>query len=303
MKDKQGSRTALASHFPHSERNVFRDGIQFTAARTEFPPDLIEKDYFCSLILRELYKLDGHELVFKGGTSLNKVHAGFYRLSEDLDFSVSISINANRPARRRLIEPAKNLLITVIGLISEIRLRRALTGSNESTQYNAEVEYQSCLSSMPGLIRMEIGLREPVLKETTIAAARTLVLDPFRELPWLEPFDVRVLDIQEAYAEKMRAALSRNTPAIRDLFDIDFAIKEKRIDFFDPIFQELVLKKLSIPGNGKPTLDTNRKSQMLSQVETELRPVLRPKDFELFEFEKAWSNLVFLGEKIQNSAR
>ena len=38
-------------------------------------------------------------LTFKGGTSLNKIHAGFYRLSEDLDFSISMPVDSARSDR------------------------------------------------------------------------------------------------------------------------------------------------------------------------------------------------------------
>ena len=53
--------------------------------------------------------------------------------------------------------------------------------------------------------------------------ARTVLLDPFRNAAAVKPFAVRVLSAREAYAEKLRAALSRRDPAIRDFFDLDHA--------------------------------------------------------------------------------
>jgi hypothetical protein len=35
----------------HEDPALFREAIQFTAAETRFLPRLIEKDYFCSLLL------------------------------------------------------------------------------------------------------------------------------------------------------------------------------------------------------------------------------------------------------------
>jgi len=284
--------------FPHTEARTFRDAIQFTAAQTGFPPALIEKDYFCSLILREIYRANAHGLVFKGGTSLNKVHAGFYRLSEDLDFSISISSGANRAGRKATIAPVKDLLNQVVGVVAGVALKRGLVGSNQSMQYNSDLEYQSCVSPTSGFIRLEVGLREEVLRAVVASEAQTMVRDPFLDRPLVGSFEVRVLNIQEAYAEKMRAALSRNTPAIRDLFDIDFAMRAKTLDFLDPGFQGLVMKKLTVPGNGEVRLDDARKALLLQQVEAELRPVLRPEDFEKFDFQKAWSTLVALGAKM-----
>ena len=64
----------------HEDPDMFREAVNFTAAETTFLPRLIEKDYFCTLLLRYLSASDG-SLVFKGGTCLAKVYAGFYRLS------------------------------------------------------------------------------------------------------------------------------------------------------------------------------------------------------------------------------
>jgi len=72
----------------HEDVALFREAVRFTAAETRFAPRLIEKDYLCSVILRHLVPA-APALVFRGGTCLAKVHLGFYRLSEDLDFLVS----------------------------------------------------------------------------------------------------------------------------------------------------------------------------------------------------------------------
>lgn len=196
-----------------------------------------------------------------------------------------------RKKRRQAVAPVKNLLNEIVRVIPGLSIVKALVGANESTQYNSEFEYLSCVSPGAGSIQLEIGLREEVILKPIFANAKTLVFDPFRGVSLIEPFDVRTLNIQEAYAEKIRAALSRKTPAIRDLFDIDFAIREKVVDFFDPSFQNLVIKKLAIPGNEKVDLGNARKSQLVAQIETELRPVLRPRDFEKFDFDEAWNKL------------
>jgi predicted nucleotidyltransferase component of viral defense system len=84
----------------HEDVALFREALRFTAAETGFISRLIEKDYFCTLVLQYLCESDT-ALVFKGGTCLAKVHAGFYRLSEDLDFSISMSTESARSARSR----------------------------------------------------------------------------------------------------------------------------------------------------------------------------------------------------------
>ena len=89
----------------HNDTAFFTKAIAFTAARLGFIPALIEKDYFCSLVLGYLSGALNESLVFKGGTCLTKVHAGFYRLSEDLDFTMPMAIDARQSHRSRRIKP------------------------------------------------------------------------------------------------------------------------------------------------------------------------------------------------------
>jgi len=85
----------------HEDPVLFREAVNFTAAQTRYLPRLIEKDYFCTLLLHYLAAAD-KALVFKGGTCLAKVHADFYRLSEDLDFVISTPVDATRTMRSAL---------------------------------------------------------------------------------------------------------------------------------------------------------------------------------------------------------
>jgi hypothetical protein len=87
-----------------------------------------------------------HDLVFKGGTCLSKVHLGFFRLSEDLDFSISLPANATRSARSAKVRPVKTIIEQVASRIAGCSLAAPLAGANDSTQYNGELEYASMLS-------------------------------------------------------------------------------------------------------------------------------------------------------------
>ncbi len=44
----------IAGPFPHENKARFESLVGFTAAAEEFRPDLIEKDYYCSLVLDHL---------------------------------------------------------------------------------------------------------------------------------------------------------------------------------------------------------------------------------------------------------
>ena len=72
----------------HVHPKKFANALNFSAMITGFLPRLIEKDYFCTLVLGHFFASGGNELLFKGSTCLAKVHTDFYRLSEDLDFTL-----------------------------------------------------------------------------------------------------------------------------------------------------------------------------------------------------------------------
>ena len=86
--------------FPfHEDADFFREAVNYTAAETGFLPRLIEKDYFCTVLLSYFTAADS-SLVFKGGTCLSKTYGDFYRLSEDVDFVISIAPGSSRAVRR-----------------------------------------------------------------------------------------------------------------------------------------------------------------------------------------------------------
>jgi len=130
----------------HLDTGLFTSAIEYTSAQTGFTPNLIEKDYFCSVILEYLSKQSPASLVFKGGTLLAKAHAGFYRLSEDLDFTLPITAAAKRKQRSNLVKPLKSIINDIHNAIPNVTIEKELAGSNESKQYNAELNYTSVLT-------------------------------------------------------------------------------------------------------------------------------------------------------------
>jgi predicted nucleotidyltransferase component of viral defense system len=274
-----------------------RAAIEYTSAETGFLSALIEKDYYCSIILQALFTDLPHQLIFKGGTLLNKVHIGFYRLSEDLDFSISVKSSMSRKEKSNLMKPIKKLLSGLRAKFEGISSISELQGRNNSSQYNALLEYESCLYDVKGTISFEIGLREEILIPPVTLNAHTLVKNPFNDLLLIEPYSIQCLTKTEAYAEKLRAALTRAKPAIRDIFDLDYALRNQVIDFADKQLQNLAKIKLTQPELLKIDLSESKKQILRSQLEAQLRPVLREDDYQQFDFGKAWNDLKQIGEK------
>lgn len=69
-----------------------RDVINQVSAKTGLLPTAIEKDWWVSIALNAIYKLEYADyLVFKGGTSLSKAYGLIERFSEDIDLAIDRS--------------------------------------------------------------------------------------------------------------------------------------------------------------------------------------------------------------------
>ena len=95
-------------------------------------------------------------------------------------------------------------------------------------------------------------------------------------------------EADEAIAEKLRAALTRLEPAIRDFFDIDYLVSQHKINLKDQQLLQLVAEKLKVPENPPVDLSPARKDKLKTQINTELKPVLRSADFESFNLDRAF---------------
>ena len=266
--------------------DLLLQAIELTARATGFNPRLIEKDYFCSVVLEYLAASDA-ELTFKGGTSLAKIHGSFYRLSEDLDFSISSPLTASRKERSRRADRLKPVVGDIPRHLPALQIVEPLRGANESTQYNAVVGYESLLDSHVEPIGIEVGLREPTLTTPHQGSSKTMLLNPVNGRPLVDAFPVSCLSYQETMAEKLRAALTRRDVAIRDFFDVDYAVRNGALDIGDRALLDLLRRKLQVPGTAPLDVSPDRIGQLRGQLEAELRPVLREQDFAQFDLERA----------------
>jgi len=270
----------------HEDPALFREAVTYTAAETGFVPRLIEKDYFCTVLLQHLAAA-GSTLVFRGGTCLAKVHIGFYLLSEDLDFVIPTATSATRGDRSRRAESAKHAVAAVGKEVSGLRVGEALTGANASAQYNGVIAYRSLLGPQEETIKIEVSLREPLLSPAVTEQAHTLLRDPVSGTSLVAVVPLPCLSRREAMAEKLRAALSRRDVAIRDFYDVDHAVRRMGFPVLESGFVALVGKKLRMPGNGPVDVSTARLAQLRPQLDAQLKPVLRAADFAEFDLDRA----------------
>ena len=95
------------------------------AEKHKFSDRLLEKDYHLTRILHKISEKQIKDLVFKGGTCLNKCYLGFYRLSEDLDFVYNKNIKELSKRQIKLIlEALLNTLMFIMKKLSPGEMKK-----------------------------------------------------------------------------------------------------------------------------------------------------------------------------------
>jgi hypothetical protein len=186
------------------------------------------------------------------------------------------------------MEPVKSMFEKLPAAVPVVSISEAFTGHNASRQYIGSLEYDSVIVKKKGKIKIEVGIREPLLSPSESRPASTIAVNPFNGQPLLQPFRVGAMTMQEAYAEKIRAAITRKEPAIRDFFDLLHAVRKRGLNTRDPEFLSMVKAKIDVPGNEPLDLSQERKQELNRQLEGQLRPVLRRSDFGDFNLNEAF---------------
>ena len=186
------------------------------------PLHMIELDYIQSITLKHIY-LKHDSLVFKGGTSLRKIH-DLDRFSEDLDFNI-----VGKNAEEILNSGIKGLEKT--GIDAELA-----HFDDRKDVYLAKIRYRGPLYQgtklSEGTLKIDISKHKIHNKpswETIIGS-----------YPDTGTFSLKVMDLEEILAEKFRSLVQRDMP--RDLYDIWYILKkdtELDSDLLDQKFKDL----------------------------------------------------------------
>ena len=110
--------------FLHRDREQFLEAINLTEYQTGIIAQIIEKDYYVTMILRLLADRSSY-IVFKGGTSLSKCHKAIKRFSEDIDITVDtkLSQGVRKKIKYDIIDIVEELGLKILNL-DETRSRR-----------------------------------------------------------------------------------------------------------------------------------------------------------------------------------
>jgi len=213
-------------------------------------------------------------------------------MSEDLDFVIPVTTNCSRSERSHHAAGIKKHLTAIKGYEPWLRIGQTLQGANQGRQYLGSISYASVVQGTEDTIKIEVGLREPLITPPETGSARTALLDPVSGDDLVARVPTRCISQAEAFAEKIRAALTRREVAIRDFYDVDYGIMRLGLDPTTPYMVDLIRHKIAIPGNDPVNVSGPRMSSLHGQLKTRLQPILRQKDFDDFDLARA-TNTIF----------
>ena len=254
----------------HNSKEQFFNVLESVSKVSKIQADLVEKDYYVSLILKEI-ATSSNKVVFKGGTSLSKALKAINRFSEDIDISFSEHIGASR---------RKKLKYNIIAPIAE-KLGLVITNLDK-TQSDRDInnyifEYKPLCNSNAHII--------PAVKvETSLITA----VFPFQAMPignyiadyakdislkdyGLEPFMMNVQVLERTLIDKVFAICDyylaeKSRRLSRHIYDIH---KILPLINFNEQFRKLLQKvreirsSLDICPSAKPGININ---QLLKEI-------------------------------------
>lgn len=252
------------------DNDRLKDVINFIADKQGFRPAIIEKDYHLTMILNAVNERLSRDIIFKGGTLLNKVYLNYHRLSEDLDFSYRNDVDlSTRSKRSQAIATIRKKMPSFLSFLRLTSDNPGGEGFNNSTQYLFNLQYSSIIMKHKESINLEISLRQPSLLPPVTVTVKHFYQDPFSGEDLFPQGTVLALSLEESVAEKLKAAISRQTPAIRDYYDLGHFVKTG-FDFTRSDFIEMVNEKLRLDGYER---DYSRNLGLSDQAIEELKRV------------------------------
>lgn len=248
----------------HENKEQFLNILESVSKASKIQADLVEKDYYVSLILKEI-ATSSSKAVFKGGTSLSKALKVINRFSEDIDISFSEHIGASR---------RKKLKYNVIAPIAD---KLGLTITNfDKTQSDRDInnyvfEYKPLCNSNAHIVpavKVETSLITAVFPFKTMLI-RNYIADYAKDLSLkdyeLEPFMMNVQALERTLIDKVFAICDyyltqKSRRLSRHIYDIH---KILPLIKFDEQFKELLQKvreircSLNICPSAKPEININ----------------------------------------------
>lgn len=226
----------------HKDKDAFQALLTTLSEKTGIREDIIEKDYYLTLLLSELARWQSElPAYFKGGTALYKAIGSLKRFSEDIDLTVEIQDCSKSQGKKRL-ETAANGYVSLprtSDKTREINAKGSITSVYEYqpvTKIDADdalqrfgyvkVEATSFTVSEP----VESLMVSPLLYLEASSEQQSILHDSYD----VSPFEVMTIKMERIFADKILAAefyYQRKTlfDVAKHLYDLTLLMNTKRI--------------------------------------------------------------------------
>lgn len=224
----------------HLDKFAFSAIIDNVSKRCNVRPDILEKDYYVTLLLKELSDSTLHEYCyFKGGTALYKALKSIRRFSEDIDLTINVSDCDTSSSKQKRLKDS-------VLKYSSLKFDKTISNSKGSIQ--AQYQYDSLfevdeLDSLQrfGNVRVEgtnFGISEPIepmeisayLYELASAEEKDILTKTYEVFP----FNINTLTFERIFIDKLFAAehycrVGKYLDLGKHLYDLTVLLKNDRI--------------------------------------------------------------------------
>jgi predicted nucleotidyltransferase component of viral defense system len=276
----------------HNDKELFNDIVALTAERIGQAQDIVEKDYYVTMILRKLSACE-YPVCFKGGTSLSKAYSVIDRFSEDIDITFTEHLGEKR--RKKLKYNILKPIADDIGL--EITNWDSIESDKEYNHY--DMAYDSIVDDpfLDTYVKLETALMsyafptvERVISNYIYQALKEEEPDLLEEYG-LTPFTMQVQALERTLIDKVFALCDyylQDKPArnSRHLYDIYKIANEITVtNDFRKLITEVRAHRQSMKNDISPAADNSVDIPALIKKFCE-------KDFYADDYEKTTKNLI-----------
>ncbi|MCG8532622.1 MAG: nucleotidyl transferase AbiEii/AbiGii toxin family protein [Desulfovibrionales bacterium] len=229
----------------HEDEKIFQDAIVATAQHFGIPEVYIEKDYWVSLVLKELFASEiSDQVVFKGGTSLSKCHHLIERFSEDVDlvvFRVGNEADNQLKKKLKIIGKVVNKIIPEIDVPGYTNKR----GMIRKTVHQYQKAFNGDLGQVGESIVVEaswLGNSEPFSKKSVTCYIQEFIEKngphELLEKYELAAFDVQALSVRRTFCEKIMSLVRFSLTGdpneelpnkVRHIYDLHLMMQDEHI--------------------------------------------------------------------------
>ena len=226
----------------HQDKDAFEALLSDVSRRTGIRSDIVEKDYYLTLLLWELSeKQESLPAYFKGGTALYKSIGRMKRFSEDIDLTVAVHDCSKSQGKKRLETSANgyHTLSRTTDKARESNQRGSITSVYEYVPVTAvdsadslqrfgyvKVEATSFTISEP-VEALEVS---PLLYSEATGEQRQILESAYG----VKPFSVQTIKLERIFADKILAAefyYQRRMlfDTAKHLYDLAIMMEQERI--------------------------------------------------------------------------